>query len=394
MVKSIQQIPLQGKKVLVRVDYNVPLSKEGAVLDTTRIEATLPTLRYLLDQGCAVILMSHLGRPKAVSPEFSLQPIAKQLEKLIGLPVGMAQDCVGKEVTQMAQNLKAKEILLLENLRFHEAEEKPEKDPQFAKELASLGEVYVNDAFGALHRAHTSVVDVPKLFAGKAAAGFLLEKELKFLGQALKDPQRPFLALIGGAKISTKIGVLESLAKQVDSLAIGGGMAFTFLKAQGYEVGDSLLEIPFLPAAEKIIAVCQKRKIALLLPIDLVIAKNSKATQTALCTVSEGVPQGYQGLDIGPETIRLFENAIHKAKTILWNGPMGVFEEKPFAQGTLAIANSFAKSQAVTIAGGGETVAALQSSPFKEQVSHISTGGGATLEYLEFGTLPGIEALQ
>lgn len=393
-MKSLKQLPLQNKKVLVRVDFNVPLDFQGEVLDASRIEAALPTLHYLLSQGCALIIMTHLGRPKkGFAKEFSLRTVAKEFERLLGFPVQLAPDCVGPAVAKMVEGLKSGQVLMLENLRFHEAEEKPETDPQFAKDLASLADFYVNDAFGTLHRAHASVVDVPKLFPGKAAAGFLLEKEIKFLGYALQNPKRPFLALIGGAKISTKIGVLKALTKKVDSLAIGGGMAFTFLKAQGFSVGNSLVESEFLKEAEYIMDLCQSSKIPLLLPMDLVIAQSIEDTQTEVRKVSDGVPSGFQGLDIGPESIELFKAEMKKAQTILWNGPMGVFEKKSFAQGTLAIAETFTQCKAITIAGGGETIAALQNINAKNNITHLSTGGGATLEYLELGTLPGIEAL-
>lgn len=370
---------IDNKKVLLRVDFNVPMEK-GQITDNSRIKAALPTIHHLLSKGCSIILMSHLGRPKGVSPELSLKPVKDELERLLHRKVQFAPDCVGPEVKKMAEKLLPGEVLLLENLRFHAAEEKPEKDPAFAKELASLGEYYVDDAFGCAHRAHASIVEVPKLLPGKSAMGLLMKKEIDYLEKALRNPERPFLALIGGAKVSSKIGMLKALASKVDVLAIGGGMAYTFLKAQGYEVGNSLVEDDYLEQAKEILQL----GIPILLPVDFVIDDGQIATS---------IPKGKMGLDIGPETVRIFSQEIEKAKTILWNGPMGVFEKPAFAKGTMQIAEKFAKSSALTIAGGGETTAAILKTPWANQVSHISTGGGATLEYLEFGTLPGIEVL-
>lgn len=375
---NLKSLPLARKKVLVRVDFNVPMDKEGNILDNSRIVAALPTIEYLLSNHCQVILMSHLGRPKKQDPSLSLAPVAKELGRLLKKEVKMPPDFNG-------------EVILLENLRFNEAEEDPSKDPSFAAELAKLADFYVDDAFGCAHRAHASVVDVPQLFPGKAAPGFLMEKEINFLGKALSDPKRPFLALIGGAKISSKIGVLKSLSQKVDIMAIGGGMAYTFLKAQGKEVGNSLVENDYLEEAKAILEAFRKRNIPILLPVDSVIAK--EISDQAETRVASSIPEGYIGLDIGPETVKLFTEAIGGAKTILWNGPMGYFEKKPFAGGTEKIAEAFAKSGAITIAGGGETVAAIQKTPWKSEVSHLSTGGGASLEYLELGTLPGIEVL-
>lgn len=387
-ILSIKDLSLSGKKVLVRVDYNVPLTETGEVADNTRIKASLPTIEYLLSKNCSLVLMSHLGRPKqGFSKELSLKPVADELSRLLKRPVALAPDCIGKSVEKMAQE---NEILLLENLRFHEAEENPEKDPTFAKQLASLGDYYINDAFGSAHRAHASIVEVPRLFPGKSAPGFLMEKEIAFLGEALKNPERPFLALIGGAKISSKFGVLKALSSKVDILAIGGGMAFTFFKAQGISVGNSLVEDSFLEKAKEILNSCK----GLLLPEDIVIAKSMEETKTEIISIKDGIPDGWMGLDIGPVTVQLFSEAIAKAKTILWNGPMGVFEKPSFAKGTEAIAKSFQNASAITIAGGGETVSALSKIEGKEKISHISTGGGASLEYLEFGTLPGISILE
>jgi 3-phosphoglycerate kinase len=391
---SLKDLSLDQKKVLVRVDFNVPLSSDGKITDNSRIKAALPTIEHLLSKGCKVILMSHLGRPKKGSKELSLKPIAEELGKLLKIPVKMAPDCIGEQVKQMADQLKSGEVLLLENLRFHKAEEAPEKNPEFAKQLASLADYYIDDAFGCAHRAHASIVDVPKLFGKRAAPGFLLEKEIEFLGHALKHPKRPFLALIGGAKISSKIGVLKALAGHVDCLAIGGGMAFTFLKAQGLNIGKSLVEDSFIDQAKEIIEVCKKRNIPLLLPTDAVIAEKMEDKEPQVIPLIKGIPSEFMALDIGPATVKLFSEAILGAKTILWNGPMGVFENPLFAKGTEEIARIFAKAKAITIAGGGETVAALAKVPGKEQISHVSTGGGATLEYVELGSLPGIDVLR
>lgn len=385
---SLEDLSLESKNVLVRVDFNVPLTKEGKVLDNSRILAALPTIKYLLSKQCRVILMSHLGRPKGgFSKELSLKPAAEELSSLLKKPVLLAPDCIGDKVMEMAGHLKPGEILLLENLRFNEAEEHPEKDPSFAKKLASLGDFYIDDAFGCAHRAHASIVDVAKYFPKKAAAGYLLQKEIAFLGDALKNPKRPFLALIGGAKISSKIGVLTKLISGVDRLCIGGAMAFTFLKAQGIKIGDSLVEDDFLTKASDILKTCKK---PLLLPVDIVAAKEN---QVQIFSVTEGIPNGFKGVDIGPKTIDLFSQEIKKAKTILWNGPMGIFENPAFAIGTHKIAEVFAKADATTIAGGGETVAAINELQLGTSVSHLSTGGGASLEYLELGTLPGIDVL-
>ena len=376
------------------MDFNVPM-ENGKITDNSRIKAALPTIEYLLSKKCGIILMSHLGRPKGFSSDLSLKPIGDELRRLLKHNILFSKDCVGEEATNMAKQLKPGEILLLENLRFHEAEEKPEKDPSFAKQLASLGDYYIDDAFGCAHRAHVSIVEVPKLLKGKSAPGFLMEKEIAFLEKALKDPARPFLALIGGAKVSSKIGMLKALSSKVDVLAIGGGMAYTFLKVQGYSVGDSLVEQTYENQAKEILDLYKKKNIPLLLPTDFVIAeKIEESAKTRIVTLTDGIPKGFMGLDIGPETIHAFKQEIKKTKMILWNGPMGVFEKTPFAKGTEQIIEAFAKSSDLTIAGGGETAAAILKTPWADQVSHISTGGGATLEYLEFGTLPGIEVLE
>jgi phosphoglycerate kinase len=391
---QLNQLPLQNARVLVRLDLNVPLDDQGRVADNSRIAASLPTIRYLLSQNCKVILMSHLGRPKGADPVCSLKPVAAELSKLLGLHVKMAPDCIGESTSAMVHSLRPGEILLLENLRFHAAEEKPESDPSFARKLASFGDFYVDDAFGCAHRAHASIVGVPKLLPHKTAAGFLLEKEMAFLGKALKQPERPYMALIGGAKISTKIGILKSLSQSVDILAIGGAMAFTFLKALGKNIGESLVEDEFLQEAKLIMQLCDRKKVELLLPTDFVVAKKADdLAEAMIVAAAQGIPPGYAGYDIGPATVQLFTNRMKQARTILWNGPMGVFEKKPFAEGTWGIGKAFVENKAITIAGGGETIAAIQSIPGKENITHLSTGGGAMLEYIELGTLPGIEVL-
>lgn len=392
---SLKDLSLKGKKVLVRVDFNVPLDKKGEITDDTRIRASLPSIQYILEKGGSVILMSHLGRPKnKKTPEFSLAPCAKHLSQLLGKPVIMAKDCIGKEVKELVEELQPGQIILLENLRFHEGEENPDKDPQFAKELASLGDLYVNDAFGTAHREHASTAVIAKYFPDKAAAGFLIEKELSFLGKALLNPKRPFYALIGGAKISSKIGILKSLLGKADALLIGGGMAYTFFKAQGLPIGQSIHEDEFLQEAKEILAVAKSKNIKILLPVDQVIAdKVAGDAATRIIASANGIPEGMQGVDIGPKTIELFARELGQAATILWNGPLGVFEIPAFATGTQEIAKVVAGLKATTIVGGGDSIAALQAAGLADKVSHVSTGGGATLEFIEYGTLPGIEAL-
>jgi len=390
---SITDLDLAGKKVLMRVDFNVPLDKGGNITDDTRIQASLPSIQYVLDHGGAVILMSHLGRPKDKrNPEFSLAPCAKRLSELIQKPVIMAPDCVGPEVQNLASKLKPGQILLLENLRFHRGEEHPGEDPQFAKQLAQLGDVYVNDAFGTAHRKHASTATIAQYFPGMAAAGFLLNKEIQYLGSALLSPKRPFYAILGGAKISSKIGVIKSLLTKVDALLIGGGMAYTFSKAQGIAIGDSIHEDAFLDEARAILQGKDASK--LLLPQDQVVVNqlNNEAVPKIVKT-REGISPGYQGVDIGPETIREFTAKLQNGATIFWNGPLGVFEISNFAKGTFAIAKAIAGLRATIIVGGGDSIAALQAAGVSSKISHISTGGGASLEYIELGTLPGIEAL-
>jgi phosphoglycerate kinase len=388
---SLKELYLNGRKVLMRVDFNVPLDKNSYITDDTRIKASLPSIQYILSQGGSIILMSHLGRPKGKpSPEFSLAPCAKRLSELIHKEVVLAPDCVGQDTENLAQNLKPGQVLLLENLRFHPEEENPTDD--FAKQLAKLGDVYVNDAFGTAHRAHASTATITKYFPGEAAAGFLLEKEIEFLGKTLLKPKKPFYAIIGGAKISSKIGVLNTLLNKVDALLIGGGMAYTFYKAQGISIGESIHEDAQINEARNILAKAKTLDVKIYLPVDNIAANKIDPTAT-IQIVSNGIPNGMQGVDIGPKTIEKYIAIIQDAATIFWNGPMGIFEIEKFAKGTNALAHALAKLKAITIVGGGESVAAVEAAGVTSSISHISTGGGATLEYIEFGKLPGIDAL-
>ncbi len=385
--KTVRDIDVKGKRVLVRVDFNVPLA-DGKVTDDTRIRAALPTIQYLIDQGAKVILMSHLGRPKGqVKPEFSLKPVAEHLSHLLGKPVKMAPDCVGPEVEAMAAELQPGDVLLLENTRFHPEERK--NDPSFAQQLAKLGDIYVNDAFGSAHRAHASTEGVAHYLP--AVAGFLMEKELNFLGKALEAPERPFIAILGGAKISDKIGVIQNLLGKVDALLIGGGMANTFLQAQGYDMAESLVEEDSLDTAKQLL---QEGEGKIFLPVDLVVADAFDASANHKVVPVDEVPAGWRALDIGPATVAHFSNRLAGAKTVVWNGPMGVFEFPAFAKGTVAIAQALADlKDAVTIIGGGDSVAAVKQAGLADKITHISTGGGASLEFLEGKTLPGVAAL-
>lgn len=390
---SVKDLDLKNKKALIRVDFNVPMEK-GIITDDTRIKASLPTIQYVLDQGGSVILMSHLGRPKGCDPQFSLAPCAKGLSELLNRPVKLAPDCHGPETAKMAADLKAGEILLLENLRFHPGEEKPEKEPAFVSGLADLGDVYINDAFGTAHRAHASTTTVAQFFPGKAAAGFLMQKEIAYLSSVLSSPKRPFCAILGGAKISTKFKVIEALLQKADVLLIGGAMAFTFFKAENIPVGNSLVEDPFIPVAREFMEVDVQSRCRILLPTDVVIASSiDPNAERRVVNIKEGIPEGFEGVDIGPQTIQKYSEEIQKASTVFWNGPLGVFECPPFDQGTNAIAKTLAGLKATTIVGGGETVAAVEKGGYAEKISHLSTGGGATLEYLESGRLPGIDTL-
>lgn len=388
--KTVRDLDVAGKKVLVRVDFNVPLNDKGEITDDTRITASLPTIKYLLEQKAAVILMAHLGRPKGqVKPELSLAPVAKHLGKLLGKKILFAPDCIGEAAQAAASKLKAGHILLLENLRFHKEEEK--NDMEFAEKLASLADLYVNDGFGVSHRAHASVEGVTHFLP--AAAGFLLEKEIQYVGQAVTNPLHPFVAIIGGAKVSDKIGVISNLLDKVDTLLIGGGMANTFLAAQGHKLGKSLVEEDKLELAKELLAKAKKNKVKMLLPTDLVMAA---AFAPDAEHVTEGVKhlnQEYMALDIGAETSKAYAEALKDAKMIVWNGPMGVFEMDAFCKGTEAVAKAVAKSRAVSIVGGGDSVAAIEKLGLAKRITHISTGGGASLEYLEGKVLPGVAAL-
>lgn len=393
--KSITELNVQGKKVLIRVDFNVPLDKSGKISDDTRIQSALPTIQYVLKNGGSCILMSHFGRPKKASPEFSLAPCAKRLSELLNQPVLMAKDCIGSDVEEEVKKLKEGSVLLLENVRFYPAEEKPELDPTFAEKLAKLGDLYVNDAFGCAHREHSSTYTVAQYFKGKSAVGFLMQKEIDFLGKHVKKPVPPFYAIIGGAKVSTKIGVLKALINKANALFIGGGMAFTFMKAQGIPIGNSLVEENMVQTANEIIALCKAKNVSLFLPTDIVAATSfENGAPSEVFDAKIGIADGYQGMDIGDKTIASWQKELVKGKTVLWNGPVGVFEFPNFAKGTKAIAACLAAlSNATTIAGGGETVAAIQEANLADKFSHISTGGGASLEYIENGELPGIEIL-
>lgn len=389
--KTIEDVNVQGKRVLVRVDYNVPLTPEGTVADDKRIVAALPTVKYLLEHGARVILCSHLGRPKGtVKPEFSLKPVVARLKELLpGVKIDFASDCIGEEAKEKAMALQDGQILLLENLRFHKEEEK--NDPEFAKELASLAEIYVSDAFGTVHRAHASTAGVAAYLP--AVAGFLIGKELSIMGQALEDPQRPFVAILGGAKVADKIGVIKNLLQKCDSLIIGGGMAYTFFAAQGYGIGDSLLDKDSIGLAKDLMAEAESRGVKLLLPVDTVVAKEFAADAEHKTVKVSEIPDGWQGLDIGEESRKLFAETIKAAKTVIWNGPMGVFEFPAFAKGTAAVAEACAQCQGTTIIGGGDSASAVKKLGYADKMTHISTGGGASLEFLEGKVLPGVAAL-
>jgi len=390
MKKSITDIALDNKRVFVRADFNVPLDDDCHITDDTRIQATLPTIRYLLEHHAAVILASHLGRPKGqVNSKFSLQPVAQRLEELLGMPVQMAPDCVGTPTLAMAKALQPGQVLLLENLRFHKEEEK--NGPEFSRQLAELAEVGINDAFGVSHRAHASVAGITEYLP--MAAGFLLEKEIRFIGGAVTDPAHPFAAIIGGAKVSDKIEVISNLLPKVDTMIIGGGMANTFIAAMGYGIGKSLVETDKIELAKSLIGQAKDQGKALLLPVDVVVADAFAADAHTQVTGLDGVPADWQILDIGPKTQELFAKALADMKLIVWNGPMGVFEMEAFAKGTEAVARAVAASQAVSIVGGGDSVAAIHKTGLADQISHISTGGGASLEYLEGKHLPGVESL-
>ncbi|MBC8571390.1 phosphoglycerate kinase [Zongyangia hominis] len=387
--KSIEDIDVAGKKVLARCDFNVPL-KDGVITNDKRIVAALPTIKYLLDHNAKLILCSHLGRPKGeFKPEFSLAPVAKRLSELLGKDVKMAKDVIGPDAKKLASELGDGEVMLLENVRYHAEETK--NDPAFAKELASMAEIYVNDAFGACHRAHASTAGVAAYLP--AVCGYLMQKEINFIGGALADPKRPFVAILGGAKVSDKIGVITNLLDKVDTLIIGGGMAYTFMKAQGHPIGDSICEDDKLDLARQIMEDAKKKGVNLILPIDNNTGDKFDENCNEKVVNSDDIPDGWMGMDIGPKSIEAFCNAIKGAGTVIWNGPMGVFEFAKFAEGTLSVAKAVADSGAVSIIGGGDSVAAVTKLGFADKMSHISTGGGASLEFMEGKVLPGIDCL-
>lgn len=391
--KTIEDISVTGKKVLVRCDFNVPQDSEGNITDDRRIRGALPTIKYLMEKSAKVILMSHLGRPKGVGYEekYSLKPVAERLSSLLGKEVKFAEDgeVVGENAKKLSAELKDGEVLLLENVRFVKGETK--NDKAFAEKLASLGEIFVNDAFGTAHRAHSSTTGIADYLP--AVAGYLIEKEISVMGKALENPDRPFVAILGGAKVSDKIGVINNLLEKVDKLIIGGGMAYTFMKAQGMEVGKSLLEADKIDYAKEMIEKAKAKGVKLLLPIDTVVAKEFKADAEHYAAEAGEIPADYMGLDIGPKTIDLFTSELKDAKTVIWNGPMGVFEMSAFAVGTKAIAEALSKIDGTTIIGGGDSAAAVEQLGYADKMTHISTGGGASLEFLEGLELPGIAAL-
>jgi len=390
--KSIDQLDIAGKRVFLRVDFNVPIDKSGKITDDTRIRAVLPTLNYALSKNARILLASHLGRPKGKpEPEFSLAPVARKLGELLKKQVSLAPDCIGPEVEKMVAAMKPGDVLLLENLRFHKEEEKNEAG--FAQGLAKLADVYVNDAFAVSHRAHASVEGVTQFFREKAA-GFLMRDELHYLGKVMEEPARPLVAVIGGAKVSGKLEVLQNLAPRVDKLIIGGGMAFTFLKSRGMNVGKSLVEEDLVKTAKEILEAANKKGVKVYLPVDCVVADKMDPSAQTKVVPAEKMPADWMGLDIGPETLNRFGEALKDAKTILWNGPMGVFEMEPFSKGTMGMVRQIVSSGAMSIVGGGDTDTAVHKSGLAEKISYISTAGGAFLELLEGKKLPGVEALK
>ena len=389
--KTVRDIEVSGKRVLVRVDFNVPLENSGIITDDTRIRAALPTIRYLLENKAKVILASHLGRPKGTFDDrLSLKPVARRLEELLGQEVKMVADVIGDLPREAAANLGEGQVMLLENVRFYREEEKNEE--KFARSLAELADLFVNDAFGTAHRAHASTEGVARIIPG--VAGFLMEKEIAMLGKALSNPERPFVAIVGGAKVSDKIGVLGNLLEIVNTLIVGGGMANTFLKAKGYDMGKSLLEADKVDLAKQLIEKAASLGVEFMLPLDLVVSRAVDPEAERKVVSVNSVPSDWMALDIGPESAKAFGLAIRQAKTVIWNGPMGVFEMAPFAEGTFSVAKSLAESGAVTIVGGGDSASAVEKSGIADRISHISTGGGASLEFLEGKQLPGVVALQ
>ncbi|MEK6589316.1 MAG: phosphoglycerate kinase [Nitrospinota bacterium] len=388
---TIEDLALKGKRCFIRVDFNVPLDQFGNITDDTRIKAALPTINYAIDEGAKVILASHMGRPKGiVAPNLSMNLILKRLMRLLGKNVMMAEDCIGEDVKRMAEEMKLGDVLLLENLRFHKEEEK--NDDNFSKKLAELSDVYINDAFGTAHRAHSSTQGITK-YVPVAAAGFLMKKEIQYFEKAVSNPTRPFVAILGGSKASGKIGVLNNLSDKVDKVIIGGGLSFTFLKALGYHVGGSMVENNTLDDVKKIIQKINDKGVKFYLPVDFVVAERMDMRAEAKIVPAQEIPNSWVALDIGPATSTLFTEALHNAKTIIWNGPMGVFEMDPFSRGTMAMVHAVANSFALTIVGGGDTDVAVHKAGESDKISYISTGGGAFLELLEGKALPGIESL-
>ncbi len=391
MKKTIRNIDISGKKVLVRCDFNVPQDEKGNITDTRRIVGALPTIKYLIDNNAKIILCSHLGRPKGeVKKEFSLAPVQKELSKELGIEVKLAEDIVGESAKELTKNMKEKEVVLLENVRFDKREEA--NDREFSRELASLADIYVNDAFGTAHRAHSSTAGVAEFLP--AVSGFLIEKEIKFLGEALNNPERPFVAILGGKKVSDKIPVINNLLDKVDTLIIAGGMAYTFFKAKGLNIGNSLCEDDKIEMAKELMQKAEEKGIKMLLPVDVKVAKEFSNDSENKVVKIDNIENGWEGVDIGPETIEEFKTVLETAKTIMWNGPVGVFEFDNFAYGTNKIAEIIAGADAITVIGGGDSAAAIEKAGYADKMTHISTGGGASLEFLEGKVLPGIDCLQ
>lgn len=388
--RTVADLDVKGKRVFVRVDFNVPMDENRNITDDKRIRAALPTISHLIAAGARVILASHLGRPKGKPDDkFRMDPVAQRLSNLLGKEVTKVDDCIGQEVEKAVSEMNDGDVLLLENVRFHPGETK--NDPEFAKALAALADVYVNDAFGAAHRAHASTAGIAEYLP--SAAGFLMQKEIETMGKALEAPERPFVAILGGAKVADKIGVIRNLLEKVDTLIVGGGMAYTFFKAQGYEIGQSLLDAESLDLARELMQTARENNVKFLLPVDIIVADRFAADAQHKVVEATAIPADWQGLDIGPRSVELFKEEIKKAKTIVWNGPMGVFEMPAFAKGTNAIAQALAESEATTIIGGGDSAAAVEQAGLADKMTHVSTGGGASLEFLEGKVLPGVAAL-